>query len=440
MELFHPVKMITIVGSISLLIFLYFLAQISKSARRKGSEHRRQPPTVAGGWPIIGHLHLLGELPHITLGSMADKYGPIFTIKLGVHNVLVVSDSKLAKDCLTTNDKVFATRPKSIAVEVMGYNYAMFGLAQYGQYWREVRKIAMNELLSNHRLEMLQKVRVSEVKSSVKDLYEFWRRSSTGSLNMVKVEMKHWFGSLIQNYVVRLIAGKRYSPEEEEAVRFQKTVRRFFELLGGFMVSDAIPYLRWLDLGGQEKEMKTVAKHIDDILQGWLYEHKRKRYSSDRLGEQRDFMDAIISIVEGDSNKDGLPGFDPDTICKATSMTLLVAATDTTTVTLTWALSLLLNNPMAMKKAQDELDIHVGKERQVEESDVKNLVYLQAVVKETLRLYPAGPLSVPHESMEDCIVGGYHVPKGTRLLVNLWKIHRNDQVWSEPCEFRPRGS
>ncbi|KAK9271354.1 hypothetical protein L1049_026944 [Liquidambar formosana] len=116
---------------------------------------------------------------------------------------------------------------------------------------------------------------------------------------------------------------------------------------------------------------------------------------------------------------------------------VLSGSTDTTTITLVWALSLLLNNRNALKKAQEELDFHIGKERQVEESDMENLVYLQAILKETLRLYPAAPLSGPHESMEDCIVGGYHVPKGTRLVVNIWKIHRDPRVWLDPYEFRP---
>ena len=105
--------------------------------------------------------------------------------------------------------------------------------------------------------------------------------------------------------------------------------------------------------------------------------------------------------------------------------------------TITWALSLLLNNRHVLKKAQDELDIHVGKNRQVEESDIKNLIYLQAIVKETLRLCPPLPLSAPREAMEDCTIDGFHIPAGTRLIVNLWKMHRDPSIWANPSEFIP---
>ncbi|XVF00626.1 hypothetical protein REPUB_Repub04eG0017000 [Reevesia pubescens] len=84
-----------------------------------------------------------------------------------------------------------------------------------------------------------------------------------------------------------------------------------------------------------------------------------------------------------------------------------------------------------------EFDIHVGKHRQVEESDINNLVYLQAIIKETLRLQPAALLSAPREAMEDCTVAGFHVPAGTRLLVNLWKLQRDPSIWQRPSDFLP---
>ncbi|KAJ0906375.1 putative cytochrome P450 [Helianthus annuus] len=88
---------------------------------------------------------------------------------------------------------------------------------------------------------------------------------------------------------------------------------------------------------------------------------------------------------------------------------LHTTGTDTTTATLTWALALLVNHLGVLKIAQQELENHDGRDRKVEESDMNNLVYLPAIIKETMRLYRAAPLSVPHESTEDCIVGGLNV-------------------------------
>ncbi|PHT51150.1 Retrovirus-related Pol polyprotein from transposon TNT 1-94 [Capsicum baccatum] len=115
---------------------------------------RRTPPKVAGSWRVTGHLHLFSGsgLPHKIFGLMADKYGPIFTVKFGAHQVLVVNDWKIAQDCLTINDKALPSRPKAF----LGYNYAIFGL---GPYWREMKKLVVLELLSNHRVQMFRHIR-----------------------------------------------------------------------------------------------------------------------------------------------------------------------------------------------------------------------------------------------------------------------------------------
>lgn len=116
---------------------------------------------------------------------------------------------------------------------------------------------------------------------------------------------------------------------------------------------------------------------------------------------------------------------------------LVLAGSDTTTVTLTWAISLLLNNPHELQKVQKELQEQVGNNRPVDESDIKNLVYLQAVIKETLRLYPPSPI-IYRSTIEDCTLStGYTVPAGTRLMVNAWKIQRDGHVWPDPDDFKP---
>lgn len=116
---------------------------------------------------------------------------------------------------------------------------------------------------------------------------------------------------------------------------------------------------------------------------------------------------------------------------------LILGGTDTTSVTLARAIALVLANPQVMEKAQEELDIHVGKGRSVDESDIKKLVYLQAIVKETFRHSPSAPIGVPRETMQDCKIDGYHVPVGTQVIVNVWKLQQDPRVWSDPHEFQP---
>ncbi|KAM7485756.1 hypothetical protein LguiA_001765 [Lonicera macranthoides] len=253
----------------------------------------------------------------------------------------------------------------------------------------------------------------------MQETYKSCLRNKSGS-NNAKAEMKDWFWRIVLNTVARMIIGKRYSSENEQGSKdSQKVLRDFLVLLGIFVVVDAIPWLRWLDFGGHEKAMKETFMEIDYILQGWLEEHKSKRTMDN---EEKDFMDVMLSTLEGVSHQE-LDGFDVDNASR--SCQCYDSHPDLG--------SLLTTQQQAYK----ELDLHVGKERQVEESDIKNLVYLQAVFKETLRLYPAAPLSLPHESREDCIVGGYHIPKGTRLLINTWKIHWDPSIWSDPSEFHP---
>nr|GLL45396.1 cytochrome P450 CYP82D47-like isoform X1 [Ipomoea trifida] len=366
----------------------------------KGTSSSQEPLEAGGAWPIIGHLHQLAA-PGATykiLANMADKYGPIFQIRVGAQKVLVVSDPRIAKQCFTTNDRVLAGRPKSIASEIMGYNNGMFGLGPYGEYWRHVRKVVMVKLLSNTRLDVLGRVLESVVKSFNRDIYQTWLRYKNNESEDVKVDMKEWFGKLIINFTMQMLYGKRY---EEEGNQTVVTLRRFFDLLATSAVGDYLPWLRWLDIGGHEKAMKETAKEMDTILEGWLQDHKTKRNTKSK--EEEDFMDGLLSSFE-DDNKDIPKDFDADTTVKATCMVVMAAATDTLTITLIWALSLLLDNNNVLDKIRAEIEIHVGRKRHVNQSDLSNLTYLQA---------------------------------GTPVLVNISKAHRNPDFWSDPDVFRP---
>ncbi|KAM6564476.1 hypothetical protein CsatB_024474 [Cannabis sativa] len=436
-----------------LLIFICYHLKKSSSSSSSTNSGPILAPEAAGAWPIIGHLHLFGgkNLTHKTLGAMADKDGPIFTIKLGSHKVVVVNNGEIAKDCFTTHDMAFSTRPTIVASKLLGYNYAMFGFAPYGAYWREMRKIATVELLSNKRLDLLKHIWSSEVDTWASELYNKLCLEKGSEKNRVLVDMKRWFGHLTGNISVRLIGGKRCFGEnnstksgfgEEESIRCRKVMRDFSYLFGVFVLADAIPFLGWWDVNGYKKAMKKTASELDVLIAGWLEEHKHKRKLFGKKGnngnnnsnEEKDFMDVMLNILDG-ANVDGV---DADTINKATCLNLMLPASDTTMIALTWALSLLLNNPNKLQKAQLELDQIVGRERNVEESDIQNLIYLQAIIKETIRLYPPSPLLL-RATKEDCtLTCGYHVRKGTRLMVNAWKIQREEGVWGHNSEeFEP---
>nr|TKS05301.1 hypothetical protein D5086_0000133980 [Populus alba] len=273
----------------------------AKGNKKKG----KTTPEVAGSWPVIGHLHLLGgrnQLLHKTLGGMADEYGSIFSIRLGIHPAIVVSDWEIVKECFTANDRVFSTRPKSLALKIMAYNQTTFGFAPYGRYWRDIRKLVMVELLSNHRLELLKHVRDSETSLHMKDFYE----KSSRNGGQVVVEMKQRLSDMAMNIIVRMISGKRYFSADakgnQEAKRCQEALRHFFYLVGLNLASDAVPLFSWLDLvEGYTGKMKRTARELDCVLGSWVDEHRRIRLNRSISEEEKDFIHVMLSIMD-DSN------------------------------------------------------------------------------------------------------------------------------------------
>ncbi|KAL8225030.1 hypothetical protein R6Q57_017587 [Mikania cordata] len=427
---FFPQILLFLCLSLSVLIFRHKTSN-KKSERIKPAA----APEPSGALPFVGHLHHLhGPEPVARiLGKMADHYESIFSLRLGSQRAIVVSSWQMVKECFTTNDRNFATRPNMAVSRYMGYNSAVFALAPSGPYWREIRKLVVLELLTSQRLEKHKNVRESEVRYLVNELYLSSLKTERVVLNMTK-----WFEHVTFNIIVRMLAGKRFASDggNNEDLQVKEAIKKGLYLSGVFVVSDVIPCLEWMDIGGHVKAMKEAAKELDIVLGKWVDEHvDQKSNGCDESDKDSDFIDVMLSTLSKDA--DQLFGHQRETIIKATTLILILTGSESTAETLTWALSLLLNHPHILKAAQKELDVHVGRHKWVQESDTKKLTYLQAIVKETLRMYPPGPLAGPHQAIEDCNIGGYHVTKGTRLIVNIWKLHRDPHVWSDPDVFRP---
>ena len=174
----------------------------------------------------------------------------------------------------------------------------------------------MLEVLSNHRLETLKHIREAEVNDSLKEIFE-----QLGKKNKKFVDMERWFGYTTLNMVYRTVVGKRFGgattkDENEGNDNCRKALRDFFHLSGTFVVSDALPYLRWLDVGGYGKAMKKAAKELDHMVGGWPEEHKQRKLCGG-MKENQDFMDELLSIV---TDEDEISSYDADTIVKATCL------------------------------------------------------------------------------------------------------------------------
>ncbi|KAI3958538.1 hypothetical protein MKW98_028602 [Papaver atlanticum] len=424
-----PISLTIIAPLLLGLVVLYW----KKNGIKSNKTQKQEAPEAPRGIPIMGHLHLFNDIDsmHLKLGSMADKYGPAFTIRLGSHKTLVVSNWELVKECFTTNDISFSNHPAILSVKLLFYGVVSVGYVPYGAYWRELRKFSALKLLSSYRLETFKHLRASEIDSSFTSLYNQCKGDDS---KFASVRFDSWLRDLAFNIIMRIVMGKK-NFSTNGADRYKAAMQEALRLVTVFSFADVFPALSWLDnFTGLTRDMKRCAKEIDNILSGWLEEHRSKRTAGNGSSElEKDFIDSCLDNLQEISS---LPGNDPDIVIKSTCLDTIMNGSDTLALTLTWAISLLLNHPDALKKAQEELDTRVGKDRKVEESDIHNLAYIPAIIKETMRLYPTGPLF--RTTAEDCEVGGYHVPAGTRLLVNVWKMQRDGNVYKDdPLEFRP---
>ncbi|KAF2309748.1 hypothetical protein GH714_004922 [Hevea brasiliensis] len=248
--------------------------------------------------------------------------------------------------------------------------------------------------------------------------------------------MKSRLSELSFNIIMRMISGKRYFGVEvenlEEAKRFRNIISEIFEVSGSSNPGDFLPILQWIDFQGVEKRMLRLMKKSDEFAQGLIDEHRNNKEScSQEQGRTKTMIDNMLSLQESE------PENYSDEIIKGLLLTIIVAGTDTSVATTEWTMSLLLNHPEVLKKARVEVDKIVGQNRLVDESGYLNLPYMQSIINESMRLKPAAPLLAPHQSSDDCIIGGYDIPRDTMVLVNAWAIHRDPKMWEDPTSFRP---
>nr|P37118.1 RecName: Full=Cytochrome P450 71A2; AltName: Full=CYPLXXIA2; AltName: Full=Cytochrome P-450EG4 [Solanum melongena]BAA03635.1 Cytochrome P-450EG4 [Solanum melongena]CAA50645.1 P450 hydroxylase [Solanum melongena] len=377
--------------------------------------------------PIIGNLHQLGSLPHRSLHKLSQKYGPVMLLHFGSKPVIVASSVDAARDIMKTHDVVWASRPKSSIVDRLSYGSKDVGFSPFGEYWRRAKSITVLHLLSNTRVQSYRNVRAEETANMIGKI----RQGCDSSV----INLGEHLCSLTNNIISRVALGRTYD-EKESGI--EHIIEQFVELLGIFNVGDYIPRLEWVNkFTGLDAKVKKVAKELDMFLEIVIEEHiirkKKEEYTS--TGEAKDFVDVLLEIQNG--NETDFP-LQRDSL-KAILLDSFAAGTDTTFATLDWTMAELLRQPRALKTLQDEVRGLAQGKSEITEDDLKNMQYLRAVIKESLRLHPTQEsLLVPRESMEDVnLLGYYHIPARTQAIINAWAIGRDPLSWENPEEYQP---
>ncbi|MED6157491.1 hypothetical protein PIB30_023532 [Stylosanthes scabra] len=237
--------------------------------------------------------------------------------------------------------------------------------------------------------------------------------------------------SLTSTIICRIAFGRRYEDEGVERSRFHDLFNEIQAMMTSFFVSDYIPFLGWIDkVNGMHARLDRTLKKLDKFYQEVIDEHMDPNRDTSN-GE--DIIDVLLELKKHQSLS---VEFTIDHI-KALFLDILLAGTDTTAATSVWAMTALIKNPRVMKKVQEEVRDSRGQKDFLEEEDIQKCSYLKAVIKETLRLYPAGPLLVPKETNEKCTINGYEIPSKTIVYVNAWAIHRDHESWKDSYEFYP---
>ncbi|XP_030469320.2 flavonoid 3'-monooxygenase CYP75B137-like [Syzygium oleosum] len=397
-----------------------------------------QLPPGPRGVPFLGYLPFLGTDLHQKFAELAKNYGPIYKLQLGSKLYVVVSSPSLAKEIVRDQDRTFANRDPNIAATIMSYGGRDIVFSSQGPYWRNLRKMFVRQIMSNASLNACYNLRRQEVRKALSDLY---RKPG------MPVDVGELALLILINAVMAMLWGGTLKKEKHEALgaEFRKVVAKFMVLLGSPNVSDFFPALAWLDLQGVERDVKRVHQWIDDFIQSVidcattagrtneLFEQKEEEPKSNE--QQKDFLQIFLDM-EMDL-EDNQSFMDKNRALKAILTDIVIGGTDTTSTMIEWVMAELLQNRNVMDKVAEELTEVVGVDKMVEEQHLPNLKYLDAVIKEVFRLHPALPLLVPRSPHASCVVGGYTIPKGSNIFLNVGSIHRDPTIWDKPSEFRP---
>ncbi|MCO5584095.1 hypothetical protein L7F22_038018 [Adiantum nelumboides] len=393
--------------------------------KAKGGARRLRLPPGPPGLPILGHLHLLGSAPHKSLGDLSKRYGPLIYLRYGSTPAVVASSPAIAKLILQIHDQSFACRPQPIVVKHL-YGFRDMLFCQPGPYWKLMRQLCATDLFATKRLRAFAPMIAEEVCAMLSAIADL------GPHKLVPVRATIY--SANANIIARMAIGKRLHEvaprsQADPSHNLSLLIVEIIQLFGMFNVGDYFPWLAFLDLQGYGRQSKALSLKLQRVWQEVIDARRLQHQINSGVSQQVDLLDVLLSVAE---SNDDISDFD----IKAILSDMFAGGIDTSTIAIEWALMELLRHPLIMRRMQEELESVVGSSRLVCESDVQQMPYLRAVVKETMRVHPVAPILL-HMTSQQCQLCDFDIPSNTHVYVNIWAIGRDPTIWDRPLEFRP---
>ncbi|KAK3006203.1 hypothetical protein RJ639_017444 [Escallonia herrerae] len=400
-------------------LLVRFLIRKHQKPNTRTVQHPPSPPAL----PIFGHLHLLNSVLPKCFQTLASRYGPLMKISVVSSTSLVVSNAAVALEVLKTHDLNFSYRPEFGAEDYSIYPNSNFFGADYGAYWRFIKRICMMQLFSAPQLNRFTDIRKEEIMM----LLEVVLKCSEGN---EACDMSAALMSMTNNVICRMTMSTRFSRSSDDSKKIKKFTDDIVKAAAKLSLGEVWGPLKKFDLFGYGRQMKAAMLEYDELVERILIEHEENRHGGGK--GRKDMMDILLEISEDGTAEVKLTRSN----IKALLLDIFIAGTETTGVALQWTLAEIINHPDIFNKLREEINAVVGCQRLIEESDVPNLHYLHAVVKEGLRLHPPSPM-ILRKNKEDCKVSGYDVLANSRTIVNAYAVMRDPDSWEEPSEFKP---
>ncbi|CAN1285599.1 2-methylbutanal oxime monooxygenase [Linum perenne] len=410
-------------AAVSIIPILLIYLLIGGKKKNKSSPAVLNPPPGPPQLPVIGNLHQLDATSlYNSFHVMSQQYGHVMSLQLGHAPTVVISSSDGARQLMKDNDLDTCSRPLGAGAKKLSYNYLDVAFSPYSDYWREMRKLFIFELLSMKRVHAFSYARDQHVDKMVERVKEAAARGEPVNLS-----------KLVFNVADGIIGTTTLYEQDEFEGGFVKVMEEAMDMLNGFHAEDFLPIagkvVDWLT-GATRRWEKTFRK-LDDFFEKIIALHldpNRKK------SKNEDVVDVLIGLMKDQSASFQIT----NDHLKAILMNIFIGAIDTSAVTVGWAFSELLRNPRIMSKAQSEIRSLIGpNQNRAETQHVDKFNYLELIIRETFRKHPPVPLLVPHFCQKQCKIGGYDILPGTQIIVNAYSLGRDPNTWADPESFYP---